>query len=67
VQRDRLDRETVSVETPLGPIRFKVARLGGTIVNAAPEFDDCVRLASERKIPIKDVQAVATRAWLARG
>ena len=67
VQRDRLDRETVSVETPLGAIRFKVARLGGTIVNAAPEFDDCVRLASERGVPIKDVQAVATRAWLARG
>ena len=40
VTRERLDREIVAIQTTLGPIRFKIARLGGDIVNAAPEFDD---------------------------
>jgi pyridinium-3,5-bisthiocarboxylic acid mononucleotide nickel chelatase len=63
VQRERLDREIVTVETSLGPVRLKVARRQGTIVNASPEFDDCARLAAERGVAVKDVQAAATRAW----
>jgi uncharacterized protein (TIGR00299 family) protein len=62
--RDRLDRAIQSVETPVGPIRFKVATRDGRVLNAAPEFDDCARIAAERGVPIKDVQAIATRAWL---
>jgi uncharacterized protein (DUF111 family) len=34
------------------------------VFNAAPEFDDCARAAAERRIPLKDVQAIATKAWL---
>jgi uncharacterized protein (TIGR00299 family) protein len=64
VTRERLEREIVSIDTPFGPIRFKVARLGGTVVNATPEFEDCLRLASEGKAPLKDVQAAATKAYL---
>jgi uncharacterized protein (TIGR00299 family) protein len=66
VMRERLDREVIVVDTSLGPIRFKVARLGGKIVNAAPEFDDCERVARERSLAIKDVQAAAQKAWLER-
>jgi uncharacterized protein (DUF111 family) len=66
VLRERLEREIVTVTTPNGSVRFKVARLGGTIVNAAPEFEDCLRIASERSIPVKDVQAAATKAYLDR-
>ena len=29
------------------------------VVNAAPEFDDCARLAGEHAVPVKEVQAVA--------
>jgi uncharacterized protein (TIGR00299 family) protein len=64
VLRQRLEREIVPVNTPLGNVRFKVARLGDTIVNAAPEFGDCLRIASERSVPVKDVQAMANRAYL---
>lgn len=66
VNRERLERELVTIETPLGAVRFKVARRAGAIVNAAPEFDDCVRLASERGLSVKDVQAVAVKAYLDR-
>ena len=64
VLRERLEREIVAVDTPLGTVRFKVARLGDTIVNAAPEFEDCLRIASERGVPVKDVQAAANKAYL---
>ena len=65
-ERERLDREEVAVETPLGTVRFKVARRGGALRNAAPEFEDCARLAAERRLSIKDVQAIAVKAWLDR-
>jgi hypothetical protein len=64
--RECLDRETVTVETPLGPIRFKVARRDGEVLNASPEFDDCVRIAQEHGKPVKDIQAMASRAFFER-
>ena len=64
--RERLDREVVTVDSPLGPVRFKVARRNGTVLNAAPEFDDCARLAAEHRLAVKAVQAVAVKAWLDR-
>ena len=62
--RERLEREVVTVESPIGPVRIKVARRAGVVVNAAPEFDDCARLAAERGVPVKTAQALAVRAWL---
>jgi hypothetical protein len=62
--RERLEREIRTIATAAGPIRFKIARRAGHIVNAAPEFEDCARAAAERGLPIKDVQALATKAWL---
>ena len=61
-----LDREMVAVETPAGPVRFKVARRDGRVFNAQPEFDDLAKLSQERGIPIKDLQALAHKAWLDR-
>jgi uncharacterized protein (DUF111 family) len=64
--RECLERDTVIVDTPIGAVRFKVARRGGEILNASPEFDDCARIAAERGIPLKDVQAAAMKAYLDR-
>jgi uncharacterized protein (TIGR00299 family) protein len=62
--RECLDRETQNVTTPFGQVRFKVARRNGEILNASPEFDDCVRLAEASGLSVKEVQAAATKAWL---
>jgi uncharacterized protein (TIGR00299 family) protein len=62
--RERLDRQVRVVDTPLGPIRFKIASRDGRVLNASPEFEDCAKTAAERGLPIKEVQAVATKAWL---
>jgi uncharacterized protein (TIGR00299 family) protein len=64
--RECLERELQTIETAVGPIRFKVARRGGQILNAAPEFEDCVQAAAERRLPVKEVQALALKAWLDR-
>jgi len=66
MSRDCLDREMVTVGTALGPVRFKVARRHGRVLNAQPEFDDLAKRAAERGIPIKEVQALAHKAWLER-
>jgi len=63
VARACLEREIVVVETEVGPVRFKIARHGGDLMNAAPEFDDCARLAAERSLPVKQVQALAVEAF----
>jgi len=62
-EREVLDREIVVVSTAVGPIRVKVARQAGAVLNIAPEFDDCVRAATAAGRPVKDVQALAVRAF----
>jgi hypothetical protein len=64
VEREVLAREIVTVTTPWGDVPIKVARLGGAITNAAPEFDACVALARAHDVPVKDIQAAAMKAWL---
>jgi uncharacterized protein (DUF111 family) len=67
VFRECLAREQVPVQTPWGAVRIKVARQGEAIMNAAPEFDDCVRLATEHRRAVKEVQAAALQAFWQRG
>jgi uncharacterized protein (TIGR00299 family) protein len=66
MSRACLDRSMESVDTPYGAVRFKVARRDGEELNAAPEFDDCARIAAEHGVAIKTVQAAAIRARLDR-
>jgi hypothetical protein len=59
VNRRTLLRESIAVETSLGPIRMKIARLNGHILNVAPEYEDCQKIATERGLPLKQVLAEA--------
>ena len=61
--RECLERETQTVKTPFGDVRFKVARRDGDILNASPEFEDCVNLANRHGRPIKEIQAAAIKAF----
>lgn len=63
VRRRVLERETVSVGTEYGTVRVKVAKIGGIRVNAAPEYEDCRRIAEEKSVPLKEVIAAATAAF----
>lgn len=68
VERWVLPREWITVETPYGPVQVKVARLGGRIVNAMPEYEDCRAAARDHGVPLRRVweQAVAAAARLVR-
>jgi uncharacterized protein (TIGR00299 family) protein len=63
VDRECLQRELVTVETPVGSVRLKLAWRDGRLVNAVPEFEDCVALAAARRLSVKEVQALAVKAF----
>ena len=63
VERRALERTTVRVETPYGPIDVKVARLNGQVVNEMPEFEQCRRAAKEAGVPLKRVEEAVRVAW----
>ena len=65
-QRRVLDREFVTVTTPHGEVRMKLARLNGHVLNAAPEYEDCKKLAEEKSVPLKQVLADAEFAFRER-
>jgi uncharacterized protein (TIGR00299 family) protein len=62
VQRQKLLRETISVETEFGSVAVKLSRGPGGVVNVAPEYESCKRVARERDVPLKAVYEAAVRA-----
>lgn len=56
--RYKAERWAGTADTPWGPIRVKVKSLDGALT-AAPEYDDCLRVAREQDVPIADVYAAA--------
>jgi pyridinium-3,5-bisthiocarboxylic acid mononucleotide nickel chelatase len=62
-QRRALPREWVSVSTSFGAVRIKLSRSNGHIQHAAPEYDDCRKLAVEKQVPLQQVIHEAMRAY----
>jgi len=58
-RRRTLERESVSVQTALGAVRVKLSRMNGHVLNAAPEYEDCQRIAAEKNVPLKRVLSEA--------
>jgi uncharacterized protein (TIGR00299 family) protein len=63
VERETLERRWTEVPVTGGLVRIKIGGRGGTVLNAAPEFDDCERIAAATGRPIKDVQIEAMTRW----
>jgi pyridinium-3,5-bisthiocarboxylic acid mononucleotide nickel chelatase len=62
VTKHALDREIVSVEVDGQPVAVKLARHGGVVVNAQPEYDDVARAAAALGRPVAEVLADASAA-----
>jgi pyridinium-3,5-bisthiocarboxylic acid mononucleotide nickel chelatase len=65
-RRQVLDRDVVNVNTAYGSVRVKVARRDGRVLNAAPEYEDCQRIAREKSLPLKEVMTEAQLAYRGR-
>jgi uncharacterized protein (DUF111 family) len=65
-RRQVLRRESVSVRTPWGEVRMKIAHMNGSVANFAPEYEDCRRIAGEHHLPLKTVMQEASRLYLER-
>jgi uncharacterized protein (TIGR00299 family) protein len=65
VRKWMLERRVVEVEVPGGTARVKLGLDQGAVVNAAPEFADCARLAAATGQPLKEVMARVQAAALA--
>jgi uncharacterized protein (DUF111 family) len=61
-ERRKLQRELVTVQTPHGGVTVKVGRLDGKVLQAAPEFESCRKLAAKAGVPLREVYDAALRA-----
>ncbi len=62
-ERRKLRREFITVQTPHGAVTVKVGRLDGKVLQAAPEFESCRKLAEQAKVPLKEIYDAALRAF----
>ncbi|HEY1490650.1 MAG TPA: nickel pincer cofactor biosynthesis protein LarC [Verrucomicrobiae bacterium] len=59
-ERRKLRREFADIKTAFGKVTVKVGKLGGKVVQAAPEFESAKMLAKKAGVPVKQVyEAVA--------
>lgn len=65
-QRRILPREWESVQTRFGEVRLKVARVNGKVLQVSPEYEDCRKLAEEKKVALREVMEEARRQGLAK-
>lgn len=62
LERVELERDFEVVRVHGEPVRVKVGRLGGELLNLAPEHDDCMRVALGSGHTVKSVWAAALAA-----
>ncbi len=62
-QRRSLERQVVTVHTPLGGARIKLGILHGEVIKATPEFVDCDRLAKASGVSLIEVMALVERTF----
>jgi uncharacterized protein (TIGR00299 family) protein len=62
-ERRKLRREFITVQIPKGSVTMKLGKLDGKVLQAAPEFESCKKLAEQAGVPIKEVYDAALRAF----
>jgi hypothetical protein len=65
VERRALEREQATVPTEFGEVELKVARSGGRLVGATPEYESCRRAAEGAGVALRVVEEAARAAFRA--
>ena len=60
-ERRILPREWQRVQTRFGEVRMKIARVNDKVLQVSPEYEDCRKLAEEKKVALREVMDEAMR------
>lgn len=55
VGREALERKFIKKETPFGRVTYKEAYYEGRKIKSTPEYEDCRRIAKEKKLSIREI------------
>jgi len=55
IERKKLDRKIKKIKTKVGEAKVKLAYLEDELMNVAPEFDSCKKLAKKTGMPVKEI------------
>ncbi len=55
VLKTMLSRKVTIIDTPYGKVRIKSAFYGGKPLKTKPEYDDCLKIAKNKQMPISEV------------
>ncbi len=58
-----LERRRVTVDCAYGSARVKVGEWSGETINVVPEYEDCVQLANQHNVPLKEVYRAVSEAY----
>jgi uncharacterized protein (DUF111 family) len=61
IERTKATRRTETVATRWGDVRVKLRGWNGRVIDVAPEYDDCLNVARQSEIPLRDVWNEAHR------
>jgi uncharacterized protein (TIGR00299 family) protein len=61
-ERRKLRRELADVKTAFGKVTVKIGKLGGKVVQAAPEFESAKKLAAKAGVPVKQIFEAAVKS-----
>ena len=55
VEKTMLERKMTSIDTPYGKVKIKSAFYNRRLIKSKPEYEDCLRIAKEKQMPISEV------------
>ncbi len=61
-ERRKLKREFRKIKTEFGEVTVKLGLLNGKIIQAAPEYESCRKLAADRQLPLKVIYEATAKA-----
>ena len=61
VERSKLTRDFVDIQTRWGTVRAKCGYLEGQLIKTVPEYEDCKQLAEQHGVPLRKVYEEAIR------
>ncbi|KAA3618020.1 MAG: nickel pincer cofactor biosynthesis protein LarC [Calditrichaeota bacterium] len=57
VNREKLQRASIEIESEFGPVKFKKIIRPNAEIHLAPEFDECKNIAQSHNLPLREVYA----------